>query len=322
MSALDAQLGIAEETAFGTATTPNRFLEFTSEGITATYGRSESNGLRPGRLYRSESRFTTYPEGAEGDVELEVASKGFGLLMKHMLGQIATSGAAGTGFTHTATPANLKGKSLTVQVGRPFYSGDSVQPFTYRGGKVTEWELANSVEDNLMCTLSMDFVEEDTTVALAAASYPTGLETLAWVGGQVTIDGAEFDVTEASVTGTNSLKTDRRYLRKNPRKKEQVGEDYRGGEFNLTADFDNLTQRNRVAAATAAGALATIVLEWEGKVPFVAAVVPKLTVTILGRFDTFEANVDGPEAVEQSLGGVYLGPSAISMAYLTADATP
>lgn len=321
MSGLLAQLGVAEETGWGVAATPSRFLEFTSESITATYGRVESNGLRAGRLYRSQERFTTYPEGAGGDVELEVVSKGMGVLLKHMLGAIATSGDATVGYTHTATPGPLTGQGLTVQVGRPFYDGSAVQPFTYVGGKITEWELANSAQENLTLKLTMDFADEVTATGLAAASYPTGLETFSWVGGSVTIAGTQFDVSEASVSGNNNAKTDRRYLRNNPRKKEPVGNDYREGEFSLTADFTDLAQRNRVAAATAAGALATIVLTWQGGTPFTGAVLPSLTATILGRFDTFEANVGGPESVEQKLGGVYLGPSAISLAYVTADVT-
>lgn len=324
MSGLLAQLGVAEETAWGTPATPDRFLEFNSEGIQASYGRVESNGLRVGRLYRSEERFTTFVEGASGDLELEVVSKGMGLLFKHMLGAVATTGSASTGFTHTATPASLTGRGLTVQVGRPFYDGSSVQPFTYRGGKVTEWELSNSAEENLMLTLSMDFPDEVTATALAAASYPTGLETFSWVGGTVTIAGTQFDVTEASVSGSNGLKTDRRYLRGASTKKEPVAEDYRGGEFSLSADFDSLAQRNRVASATAAGSLATVVLRWAGQTPIpgAGAAVPALTATILGRFDTFEANVDGPDAISQDIGGTYLGPNAISLAYLTADTLP
>lgn len=323
ISALDAQIGFAEETTPGVIAVPSRFVEFNSESITATYARIDSNGLRPGRQYRSASGFTPYVEGAAGDIELEVGSKGFGLFLKHMLGNITTTpGAAGEVNTHTATPGNLAGKSLTCQVGRPFYTGAPVQPFTYAGGKVASWELSNSNDGNLMCTLGMDFATEDTATALAAASYPTGIETFSWVGGSVTIAGTAFDVTDASVTGDNALNTDRRYLRKNAAKKEQRGNDYRSGGFSLTADFDSLTQRNRVAAATAAGAMAEIVLDWTGKVLAGATTFPSLTVTIQGRFDTFAANVGGPAAVTQALTGAYLGGSAISIAYKSIDAAP
>lgn len=323
MSALNAQVGVAEETVFGTIVAPTRFPEFNSESITATYARVESSGLRAGRLYRSDTRFTTYIEGASGDLEMEVGSKGFGLFLKHMLGSVATvAGAAGEVNTHTFTPGTLDGKSLTVQVGRPFYTGTTVQPFTYAGGKVASWELSNSNDGNLMATLSMDFATEDTATALAAASYPTGLETFSWVGGLVTIAGTQFDVTEAMVSGDNALKTDRRYLRNNPAKKEQTGDDYRSGEFELTADFDSLAQRARVASATAAGAMAQIALSWTGKSLAGTSTFPSLEVTIQARLDAFEANVGGPEGIEQSLSGVYLGDNAISIAYKTLDTLP
>jgi hypothetical protein len=224
--------------------------------------------------------------------------------------------------THTARPGDLDGKSLTVQVGRPFYTGTTVQPFTYAGGKVASWELSNSNDGNLMCTLSMDFATEDTATPLAAASYPTGIETFSWVGGLVTIAGTQFDVMEASVSGDNALNTDRRYLRNNPAKKEQVESDYRSGEFSLTADFDSLTQRNRVASATAAGAVAQVVLSWTGKTLAGTTTFPSLTVTLNGRFDGFEANVGGPEAITQALSGTYLGASAIQIDYKTIDAAP
>lgn len=322
VSALNAQVGFAEEATHGVVAVPSRFTEFNSEGITASYARVESNGLRPGRLHRSESRFSTYLEGAEGDLEMEVGSKGFGIWLKHMLGQITTApGAAGEVATHTATPASLAGKSLTVQVGRPFYTGATVQPFTYAGGKVTSWELSNSNDGNLMAKLSMDFATEDTATALAAASYPTGLETLSWVGGAVTIAGTAFDVMECSVSGENTLKTDRRYLRNNPAKKEQIGDGYREGEFSLTADFDSLTQRNRVAAATAAGASAEVRLKWEGKT-LAGTTFPSLELVLAGRFDVFKANVGGPEAVTQEVTGTYLGPSAISAIYKSLDSAP
>lgn len=323
MSSLDAQLGFAEETAFGTIVAPSRFTEFNSESITATYSRVESNGLRPGRRHRSDTRFTTYIEGTAGDIELEVGSKGFGILLKHMLGAIATTpGAVGEVNTHTATPGDLDGKSLTVQVGRPFYTGSTVQPFTYAGGKVTSWELSNSNDGNLMATLSMDFATEDTATALAAASYPTGLETFSWVGGSVTVGGAAFEVTEASVSGDNALKTDRRYLRNNPAKREQVENDYRGGEFNLTADFDSLTQRNRAAAATAAGAMAEVRLLWQGKTLAGTSTFPSLELVLNGRFDTFAANVGGPEGIMQALTGTYLGANAINAIYRSVDVSP
>lgn len=323
MSALDAQLGCKKESVYGTPVVVDRFFELVTEGIKTEYGRVESNGLRPGRRHRSDTRFTTYVAGAEGDLELEVGSKGFGFWLDLMVGgSVVTAGPTDSAYTHTAAGGSTLGKSFTCQVGRPFYDGASVQPFTFPGGKVTEWELANDAEGNLMCTLGCDFQTELTATGLAVASYPTGLETFSWVGGSVTIGGAQVDVTDVKISQNNGLKTDRRYIRNNPLKKEPTEDDYRETEFEITADFDSLAQRNRVASATAAGAIATLVARWEGKSLIGATAVPALVATLNARFDEFEANVDGPEAIDQMLSGMALGATAVSLAYTTTDAVP
>ena len=54
-SGLAAQFGVAEETTWGTAATPDRFYEFVSEGIKNDLARIESKGLRSqNRVLRSD----------------------------------------------------------------------------------------------------------------------------------------------------------------------------------------------------------------------------------------------------------------------------
>ncbi len=325
MSSLDAQVGVADETTVGTAVTVTRFPEFNSESLTAQYATVDSDGLRAGRRYRSLTRSTKYIDGAAGDLVFEVGSKGFGFFLKHMLGSIST-GAAPVApavlYTHTAVPGPLKGIGFTTQVGRPF-TGGVVQPFTYAGCKVNTWELSNTNDGNLMCSLGLVAVGESTSQPLATASYPTGLETFSWVGGSVSIAGVAFPLTtELMVSGNNNLNNDLRYIRNSTIKGEARENGYREGEFSLTADFDSLAQRNRVASATVTDAIAQIVLRWEGKLAVSAGAFPSLTVTINARFDTFEATVGGPESLMQELGGVYGGTDAISVAYATTDITP
>lgn len=319
MSALAAQIGIADETTFGTIATPTMFPEFVDESIKATYARIESNGLRAGRLYRSGTRFTTYQEGASGDINMEVGSKGFGKFLKHMLGAVSSSAVVDSATTHTFTPGDLDSKSFTCQVGRPPFAGGPPVPFTYAGCSITEWELSNDNEGNLMAKTGVDAATEDTATALAAVSYPTGIETLSWAGALITIAGTQFDATNATITGNNGLATDRRFLRRNTAKKKQVRNDYAAGGFTLEGEFDSLTQRARVASATAAGAMAQIVCSWRGLTLIGTTTYPELKVTLNARFDEFEANVSGPEGIMQTLTGVYLDTNAISVDYVTTD---
>lgn len=328
MTALDFQLGVADEGAtYATTTTPTRFFDTfrNPDGISMEWGRVESEGMRPGQRTARSDRFAPYPMGASGDLEVEVLTKGFGFWLKYMLGSVATvAGAAGEVNTHTATMGDLQGKSFTAQIGRPFNPSGVVQAFTYPGGKVTSWELSNSVEEMLVCTLSCDFQTEDVATALAVASYPTGANSLSWAGGVVTIGGTAFDASEVSVSVNNNMKTDRRYIRGNALKREPI-EGMREVEFSLTAAFDSLVQRNRVASASASGAVAAIVGTWTGPVQEGTSTTPLLRVTVpAGRFDEFSLS-GGPDPMEQELTGKGLWngtASPVTIEYLTMDATP
>lgn len=325
MGVLDHQLMIGAESTYGTAVTPSRTYEFNSEGIEESYGRVESEALRVGQYASRSDRWTPYFAGAAGSIEMDVLTKGFGLWFHHMLGGLSTSAAGVDGeYTHTATIADLYGKSLTAQINRPFNPSGTNQPFTYRGGKVTEWELSNSVEGNLVLSVGMDFQQVATDTALAAAAYPASMENFTWAGGEITIGGVAYPVTEFSVSCNNNLNVDRRFIQADANKKEPVA-GKREIAFSLSADFDSLTQRNRAASATRAGALAEIVGRWVGPSVIGGTTYPEVTVTMpAGRFDEWSGSVEGPEAITQELSGVglYDGTnSAVTIEYVSTDAT-
>jgi len=326
MGALDQQIMFGDESTYGTPVVPTKTFEFNSESIDDSYGRTEGDPLRVGTYVKRSDRFTPYYEGASGTIEFDVMTKGFGYFLKHMLGNVATTGPTETVvYTHTGTMADLLGKSFTCQVGRPLHPTGTVQPFTFEGGKITEWELANSVEGNLVLTLTTDFQQVLTATALATAAYPTGMENFTWVGGVVQIDGSPYDVTEFSVSCNNGLNTDRRYIKGGADKKEPTG-GRREVSFSLSADFDSLTQRNKAASATRAGALGAITATWQGPVLLGSTIYPTITVTIpAARFDEWQGANGGPEGISQSLSGVgaYDGTnSAVSITYKSADVTP
>jgi hypothetical protein len=307
MAALDQQIGFVDEVTYGTPVTVTKFFEFNSESIEDSFGRTEGDPLRVGTFVKRNDRFTPYYEGAAGEIEFDVMTKGFGFLLKHMLGNVATTGPAETTvYTHTATMADLLGKSFTCQVGRPFHSAGTVQPFTFEGGKITEWELSNSVEDNLVLSVTTDFQQVATGTALATASYPSGMENFTWVGGTVTIGAVQTDITEISISGNNGLNTDRRFIKGSADKKEPTG-GRREVSFSLSADFESLTQRTRAASATRAGALAEIKATWLGPTLLGTTIYPTFEVTIpAARFDEFSATNTEPEGLSQELSGVGL----------------
>lgn len=324
MGQLDHQLGIIDEVTYGTPLTVTRFFEYNSEGIEEQEGRTAGAPLRAGFTDRSD-RFTPWFQGAAGSVQLDVLTKGFGIWLKHMLGAIATAGPTETtAYTHTATMGELLGKSFTLQLNRPFHPSGTNQAFTYEGGKVTEWELANSIDGNLVLDLSCDFEQVSTATALATASYPSAMEPLSWAGGTLLVGGAAVDISEISIKGNNNLDVERRFIRGNTDKKEPTA-GRRSLEFSLNCDFESLTQRNRAHSATVAGALASIVAKWEGPTLIAGAttIKPTLEVTIpAGRFDSWKANTTDDAGVKQELSGVGLyngSASPVTIVYKSAD---
>lgn len=326
MSTLDQQIGLVDEVTYGTPVTVAKFIEFNSEAISEVESRTEGDPLRVGTYVKRFDRFTPYFGGAAGTVQLDVMSKGFAFLAKHMLGSIATTGPVETTvYTHTATMAELFGKSFTLQVGRPFLPGGAVQQFTYSGGKVTKWTLANSVDGNLVCDLDVDFQAVDTVIALAVASYPTLMDNFTWAGGVVTIGGSAFDVTDISIQGDNQLDVARRQIRGNTLKKEPSG-GRRDLSWTMNADFQGMTQRALAHATTRAGSLAQIVATWNGPTLLGTTLFPQVQVTIpAARFDMWKAANDKPVGLNQDLSGVGLHDgvnSAVTIRYQSSDVTP
>src|SRR5260221_4968519 len=98
-----------------------------------------------------------------------------GFWIKFALGSTLTTPTVvlGTAFKQVHTNGSKAGQFITIQVGRPQISGVTVQPFTYTGVKVTDWEF--SCNDNQIAQLkvTLDSRDEGTATGLAAASYPT-----------------------------------------------------------------------------------------------------------------------------------------------------
>lgn len=325
MGALDQQLMTKTESVYGTAVTVDLTHEFNNESIEDAYGRTEGDPLRVGTLVKREDRHTPYFAGAAGSIEMDVMTKGHGFWLLHALGSVSTSGPSETtAYTHTFSMADLYGKSFTAQLSRPLHPAGTAQPFTFEGGKITEWEFANSVDGNLVATYGVDFQQVATGTALASASYPASMENFTWAGGAVTIGGTQIPLTEFSVKGNNGLNVDRRFIDGSTDKKEPTG-GRREVEFSLSCDFDSLTQRTRAAATTRAGTKAAIVATWTGPTLLGTTIYPTFEITIASaRFDAWKAANEGPEGITQELSGAvrYDGTnSPVKVVYKSADAT-
>jgi hypothetical protein len=252
---LDAQLMVGAETAWGTAVTPDHTFEFNDEGLKLDPTFLEPTGLRVGTKYKRASRVSISRKSVSGDITLEHATKGMGLLWKHALASSATPTAlTSPAYEQVHTPGDFRGKGLTIQVGRPEPSTGTVRPFTYTGCKVSQWEL--SVSDNAIPTLKLTFDgrSEDTATALAAPSYISGSKVFSFANATLKLGGTASTtsgktsvtgntavatvVTEVSVQGAAPMAADRFGIGNAGLKSEQLENDTPTITGSLTAEFN------------------------------------------------------------------------------------
>jgi hypothetical protein len=312
-SGIYGQFGMVQESTVGTAATVTRFLEFVPpEGLQLEYERVESEALRSANRVLRADRWAAGRKTVAGEVEFEVADKGFSMLLSACLGTIATIGTP-TGGTNTRDHVTVLastgyGRSWTLQVGRPDTAG-TVQPFTYNGCKVVEWEISNEVDGILKLNTTWDGWDEATGISLAAASYPSNQTLLHWVGGTMSVGstigtqstgGTAVDVKSVSLTGSLGLNVERYFLRGSAGtiKKEHIEAEMAefGGE--VTLEFNSLADYARFTAGTTYSLSA----RWDsgtntdsGTVGYFEAFYPTV------RFDGQTPNVTGPDILELTL---------------------
>ncbi len=325
---IETQVGYKDESTWGTAVVVDHFMPLLSENIAPQIDKLESDARRSGLHVQRSDISIPIIKGYSGSIELPIMSKGFGFWLKHLLGTVATAGPTDSAYTHTGTIGSLLNDSFTLQVNRPFHDSETNQAFTYEGGKVTSWEITAGVDEEVKFSAEVDFENGTTATALASASYPTSLELLSWAhsASTLTVGGTTVPVTRFSLKCDNGLKTDRHYIQGSGLKKQQVAAAYRDITWELEADFDSLTQYNRVVATTNAGQFAQIIVTLKAPTLIGATAYPALTITIpAARFDEIDIDNSGSDPAMQTLSGAvrFDGTnSAVTLAYASTESTP
>src|SRR5437868_5108841 len=295
-SGIDAQFGMVAEGTFGTYVAPTRFLPFVTEDLNLTVDRDESAGLRTGQSYDRTDQWAAGKRRAGGSIEFEVGNKGFGLPLRHC-GGTSASAASGTGFKYTITPADQFGLSATIQIGRPD-TANTVNPFSYLGCKVADFELSQKISDFLKLKLGIWAQDETTSQTLAAASAPAETEVYHWSMLAMTVGGSAFDAIDFSFKNVNSQKPDRHHLRGARLAKEPITNAKKQATGSLQGDFESLTAYNRYVNGT----VVPIVCTWTGTTIYDTALFHKLVLTLQNcRFDGGTPNVKSADVLEQPL---------------------
>ncbi len=317
------QFGVAEETVYGTPVTVTRFYEILGgESLGRQQNVIQAEGLRPGLRTRAGSRRKLVREWGDGQFQTEVATKGFGLLFKHMLGTAAVTATTTGSTTHLFTPGSLKGRSLTMQKGVE-KTDETAQAFTMHGVKITEWELSVGVDGFLMLSLTVDGEAVETTTALATASYPAVVENLTFATGVLLVDDVTTaGVSDATIAGANALNTERWFLGSNTLKSEPLENGYRELSGSFNAEFRDLTS---FYAAFETDAKKTVKLKFTWPV-IDTGVTAAVNITLYDvRFTGETPKASGPEPAVLAVG--FEGyednsGNSIAIEYRTVDTTP
>lgn len=312
-SGLAAQLGVKAETTWGTFVAPTRFYPLISESLTEDIDRLESEGIVAGaRTIRSE-QWAAGNVDVGGDIQTELYQQGMGAFLKACFGAVSTSGVGP--YTHTFTPGDLTDDHLSVQVGKPDVAG-TVQPFSFYGMKVTEWEMSIEAGGLVTLTTSLTGKQLATSDALATASFGSGSATpFTFKHATATIAASSANVKKMTIKGSNGLDADRRFIGSEYRAEPLEAElrEY-GGTVDL--EFESLAQYNRFRNATEVALVSTIS----------AGASASLTTTMNVRFDGSTPEVDGRGIVQLSAPykciGTATDAAAITAVLVNNDTTP
>lgn len=255
------QFGMATETDYGTVVTPSRFLEINTESLAAEKGLLSSIGSGRGRYARTDRR-KHYIKGAAGPTEFDVMNKGFGLLFKHILGSAAVAQVGSTAeYTHTFTPdaVGLRGMFATLQKGKENTEDGTVEPFTYPGAKVTEWEFALDTDGVLKLTVTWAAKTESTATALATASYASAADVWGFNEAVLLVGGTAVVVKSLTIHGSNALDLERRGINAVQRR-----EPLSNGEWVIDGKLDGEFENMDAYDAYIAGDQSTLLLTFTG----------------------------------------------------------
>lgn len=312
---LNAQLGAALETVFGTFVAPTRWFEFVSESMTLEVERLESAGIRGGTRVLRSDRWAPGSKTVAGDIQVEAATTNLGFLLEHAIGDVASVNDLATAYTHTFTPGDLP-VGFSLQVGRPDVNVGTVHPFSYLGCRIASFGIAGRVGEVGELTFSIIAQDESTAESLGTPTYPAQA-LLVFTQATLQIAAAAVDVRAVEFNGDNGLVADRVVLGSQLAKEPLEGAPMRTYDGTIDAHFVDLVAYTRFVAGTEAA----LDFKFEGALIETGH---KFTLQVLAnvRFDGETPQVSGPEEIPQNLPYKVVDETALSVVYKTTDVLP
>ena len=276
-SGLAAQIGIANESTVNTPVAVTTFTEFNSETLDRRPNFAQGMGLRAGGFVpRSARRIETSHDGG-GQVTFDLPTKGLGKWLQACFGSYSTTAtqiASTTAYQQIHNVGSADGKTFTLQKGVPSIDG-TVNPLTFSGCKVTDWELTASPNSIATLAVTVDAMDVQPTGAgalgLQTASYSAS--TALYAFHQVTAQSfSAYTVvsnlwtptspTSLGVVRNISLKGGQpkdaaRWQAGSTTKAEALVNDFQPITGQVDIDFASMTLYNQFAADTSAGIIIT-----------------------------------------------------------------
>lgn len=290
MSQLDNQLGVADETVYGTRVVPTLFVDFLSESLARQQTNRVSAGLRKGQKVQRADHQSQANKGASGGLQQDLQGEGVAKFLKHLFGKAPVIAGAAPANTMTYTLGDGVGLSMSLQVGRPGVGG-AVKAFDYSGVKVVSGTISQGIDAYALLDLNLDAQNEvDTQTLVAAPVYPTTQHPFHDGLLSVTVNGTPFFSKSSSVTVDRQLAVDRFGQRASTLKKEPIPNGLAAVSGSLMGEFEDTTTYDLFVAGT----IVPIVLDWVG--PVLGAANWEFKVTLPA------CRLDGPKPVTKGPG--------------------
>jgi tail tube protein len=216
-SGLAAQWCALDETTYGVAPALStaKFYVCDSDGLELKKTTKQSAGIYAGALFPTAARRVVTEYSASGPLVMDLPERSMQQWLYRMMGSygqtpatLTQDGSTGA-YKAVHAPGPLEGHSFALQKGVPAVDGGTVEPFTYTGCKVSEWEVSAQLGEIAKLNLTIEARNElagtnkdplnGSVPALQAFSAPPG-SVFRWTGATVYYGG-----TPTTTSGVTTL---------------------------------------------------------------------------------------------------------------------
>lgn len=162
-SALSSQIVVKDESTYGEApslTSGTTSFEFKSETLELKKTAVTSQGLAGGMVYDRTLRRVVTNYAVTGGLNMDCPARNLLYFLRHMVGDFTQTPAelssSGVYQTILQPRSSLTGNSFTLQKGVPTADNATVEPFTYVGCKITDWNLSVATGGLAQLALTID----------------------------------------------------------------------------------------------------------------------------------------------------------------------